>query len=428
LRVEGKGGSKMANGQASASAQAAPALPDVNIETYPFDVVAHALDQTADFSMLATPVDKHAASATLTPDNPGDFFGINGGYGIDFLCDLHELDAVVSQPTPETGVKVAQTVGEASGSFRSRCLFGPEDFPWAPGQNPSPTIYDPWLSQRFAMVDTEFQFGGDSVHGYGIGRTYPISVAGRPQLLVGAVGNLMDGRGAFEDLEGTYVLAGVITPGLGFTGNITCRPVDFKGAIRRDREPPDVPSIPDPMPGNTFVVFRGTKKDSTIKTTYGPPPDAKRVTLTTPSQMRSVRYGYRSHRGGMWTATREVGPVVAGMDADVYFDLLAPPGTAASPVPFQTKELYTFVDAAGRTIGTLSTAVIDGISFALKFPALPGQPGVRFAGFGPIYGGTGPLAGVQGILTVNSLIGIAPHALSLLHVLYLVDPNGNFRE
>jgi hypothetical protein len=30
-------------------------------------------------------------------------------------------------------------------------------------------------------------------------------------------------------------------------------------------------------------------------------------------------------------------------------------------------------------------------------------------------------------LTVNSVIGIAPHALSLTHVLHLVDPAGRLR-
>jgi hypothetical protein len=52
---------------------------------------------------------------------------------------------------------------------------------------------------------------------------------------------------------------------------------------------------------------------------------------------------------------------------------------------------------------------------------------VRFAGFGPITGGTGLLEGVEGLLTVNSLIGIAPHALTLMHVLHIVDPDGQYR-
>ena len=123
-----------------------------------------------------------------------------------------------------------------------------------------------------------------------------------------------------------------------------------------------------------------------------------------------------------------VGPVVAEMEADVAFNLMAPPGTAERPVPFTTNEVYTFLDADGQNAGTILAGVVEGISFDLKFPAAPGQPGVRFAGFGPITGGTGQFEGAKGMLTVNSLIGIAPHTLSLLHVLYLADPHQAFRR
>ena len=40
---------------------------------------------------------------------------------------------------------------------------------------------------------------------------------------------------------------------------------------------------------------------------------------------------------------------------------------------------------------------------------------------------TGVFAGAQGILTVNSLIGISPHTLSLMHCLHLVDPDRRYR-
>jgi len=122
-----------------------------------------------------------------------------------------------------------------------------------------------------------------------------------------------------------------------------------------------------------------------------------------------------------------VDQAIGPMEATVFFDLQAPPGTADSPVPFTTQELYTFTDSRGNTVGTISAGVVKGISFGLKFPDAPQQPGVRFAGFGPIQGGTGPFAGVQGMLTVNSLIGISPHALSLMHVLHIVDPSGKYR-
>jgi hypothetical protein len=116
------------------------------------------------------------------------------------------------------------------------------------------------------------------------------------------------------------------------------------------------------------------------------------------------------------------------MSATVFFDLGAPSGTAQSPVPFTTEELYTFNTASGETVGTISCRVMEGISFGLKFPQAPGQPGVRFAGFGPITGGTGAFAGAQGMLTVNSLIGISPHTLSLMHCLHLVDPDRRYRQ
>jgi len=75
----------------------------------------------------------------------------------------------------------------------------------------------------------------------------------------------------------------------------------------------------------------------------------------------------------------------------------------------------------------VEAAVEEGQSFDLKFPSAPGQPGVRFAGVGPVLGGTGLFAGVQGTLSVNSVIGIAPHTLSLMHVLHLRDPRRQFR-
>ena len=89
--------------------------------------------------------------------------------------------------------------------------------------------------------------------------------------------------------------------------------------------------------------------------------------------------------------------------------------------------MYAFGGPDGRASGNIFAEVRDGISFALKFPDAEDQPGVRFAGFGPITGGDGCFEGADGLLTVNSLIGVRPHALSLVHVLYLLDPERRFR-
>ena len=412
--------------QPSANSATAPVLPDVNAETYPFDFVQYLLDQTANFSMFTAPEQSHPEDLLLTPD-ANDWFSINGGYGLVIRNSLHRFDSFVQPPATDE-LRVSQAVGEAIGSLRANWLFCADDFDWTPGKLPPPAIYDPWNPQRFAVVDSLFSFtGADRFHGYGVGHTFPIVVDNQPKLLAAAVGNLMKGEGKFRDREGTFVMTGSITPELGFVGHISLRVFDPEGVLRTSREAPGLTVVANPDPLSVFFVMRGEKKDQTVRTTFGPPPGGGLVSLVTPSQFRTAQFNLTRGGGGGLRTEMKVGPVVCKMDATVYFNLLAPPGTALAPVPFTTDEVYRFVDQRGREVGTLTAKVIEGISFDLKFPAAPRQKGVRFAGFGPIVSGTGLLSDVQGILTVNSLIGIAPHALTLMHVLHIMDVGNNFR-
>lgn len=397
-------------------------LPDVNAETYPYEKVQYLLDEVANFNIFAMPSAADREKRTLTPDNLQDFFGINGGYGLAIHNDLHRFDANVSNASDKIGLRVRQIVGESHGKLRGCWFFCPHDYKWNPGEMPPATIFDPWSEQSFVVHDNEFNFGsGNNFQVYGLGRTFPMTIKGKPKTFVGAVGNVTRGYGKFAGLEGTFVLTGEITQQLEFVGQITCRLVDPFSNIRSDREPTDLNAVSNQFSGSNFIVMRGEKKSKNVKTTFGPPPGGGLVSLLTPSQMRSVQCDFTNKGGGGIRTQSKIGQVIGTMDATVFFDLLAPPGTDALPVPFTTEELYKFTDNEGRLIGTISAGIIEGISFGLKFPKALGQPGVRFAGFGPITGGTGQFAGVRGILTVNSLIGIAPHALSLIHVLHLVD-------
>ncbi len=410
------------------SAQA-PTLPDVNAETYPYEVVQHLLDQTASLSFYTIPDPAHHGQATLTPQNPDDFFGINGGYGISLKGALHRFDSIVLPSSRRRLLEIEQSVGESVGGFEARCMFGPEDFPWRPGQEPPVMIFDPWRSQRFAMVDAYFNFGPEQgFSAYGVGRTFPQIVAGQHVVWIGVVGNLVDGRGKFRFRQATFVMTGTLTAELGVRGSITLRIVDPQDTFQSGREIQPLTPVRDPGPLSTFLVMRGSKKNRGVKTTFGPPPGPHLVSLVTPSQMRSVQLGITSRGPRAPVASLRVGQVVADMEADVAFNLLAPPGTADRTVPFTTQETYRFHNSEGETVGTVQAGVIEGISFDLKFSQAPGQPGVRFAGFGPITGGTGQFEGAQGMLTVNSVIGIAPHALSLLHVLHLADPDCRLRK
>jgi hypothetical protein len=388
--------------------------------------VQHLLDKTADFNLCAVPEAGYSDTAILTSDSR-DWFGINGGYGITFRSILRRLDSYVQISTGDGGIRTSQTVGESLGTFRCCLLFCPEDFKWTIGTNPPPIMFDPRRPQRFTMIENEFIFDrGDSFSGYGIGRTSPVNVKGRPVTLLSGVGNVMKGTGRFSGLSGTFIFTGSLTRDLGLLGNIVCRLVDPDASLRTEREIEALSAIRCSDSPATCFVMRGLKKDRSVKTTYGPPPGPDLVSLITPSQMRAVQYSCSTAQGRVQTSM-SVGPMVATMEADVQFNLLAPPGTSESPVPFTTHELYTFVDSKGTPVGTLKAGVTDGISFDLKFPGAPGQPGVRFSGFGPITGGTGPFAGVSGTLMVNSLIGISPHALSLIHALYVIDPESRFR-
>ena len=400
---------------------AGKSLPDVNAETYPFDTVQRLLEKSANFSLFAVPERSHLRDASLDPKDPNDWFNLNGGYGLDLLSRIHRFESVVD--ISQNKVRTSQRAGEETGILECLCLFTPPGFRWAPKQTPPPCVFDPWRPQHFVIQDCKLTFGDQYCRFYGLGRTFPMNVGGRNVLLMAGVANLVKGTGKFEGREGTLVCAGTLTRELGFLGNITLRVRDDQDTMVSEGELTPLDSIPDPDCQNTFIELYLTKKNKTVKTTFGPPSPDGQVSLITPSLMRSAQFSYVSGARGPRTHTT-LGPVLGPMEAKVFFDLTAPPGTAESPVPFTTQELYTFNDTAGNTIATVSCGVVEGQSFGLQFPAAPGQPGVRFAGFGPIQGGTGALAGARGILTVNSVIGIVPHAVSLMHVLHLVDPIG----
>src|SRR5262252_7224932 len=97
----------------------APALPDLNAETYPYEVVQHLLDQAASMSFYAIPDEAYREQASITPTNPADFFGINGGYGIDVCCSLNRFDSFIFPAKMRRGLEIDKEVGESVGELRT---------------------------------------------------------------------------------------------------------------------------------------------------------------------------------------------------------------------------------------------------------------------------------------------------------------------
>jgi len=372
------------------------------------------LDQAAYFNLIVAPGEGRGGAAD----------------GFDIESRLHRLDTVAQSPTAQAGLRATQAFGESVGTFRSRWSVISDDYVAGPGREPPRTALDRSRSQRFVMQEGTFSFGdgGDGFSGFGTGRTFPATVDGENYLLAGAVGTTLEGTGRFRGVEGTYVFNGVITPENQFRGNVAVRLLDPGREFRPTGALPPLRRGGDLDPGATYVVLRGQKRDASVESEYDFGPDGRVRGLLTPAEMRVARYrSALQGREGIHSQLN-LGEAVGNLRAVIYFDLAAPPGTAYAPAPFTTNELYRFKDDDGREVGTIKADVVEGESFGMRLRGAPGQPAIRFAGYGPINEGTGAFEGVRGMLSVNSAIGISPHALSLMHVFRIIDPDGRYRS
>ena len=399
-------------------------LPDINAETYPFEVVQHLLDQAAYFNMLSIPDPKGSHAAICASGEPG------GVIGVTVNEMLHRFGITVAPPTPETGLQAANVVGELAGTFTHRWMFIPPDFQALPGHEPPPTLLDPLRSQRFVMLDGVCTFGAgkDSFSGFGTGLTYPVTLHGRRQLLAAAIGNIMEGCGKFKNLEGTYTYCGTLAAEQGFQGILTCRVMDPEGTLRTTREIPPMQPLPNPESGVTYILFRGEKKTK-AKTTYRFGSDGQVNGLNVEQQLRIFHLDFTSqgHRG--LCSVQSVGEVIGQMTSKIMFNLFNPgaPGTAVAPIPFSAYNEFTFFDRHRRVVGSFAGDGSEGRTFNMELSGAPGQRALRFGGVGPLLKGTGCFSGIEGLMTDNSVVGVAPHVTSTLYVLRIIDPDGKYR-
>src|SRR5688572_19216470 len=112
----------------SGASPPAPSLPDLNAQTYPFDVVLHLLDQSAYFNVIAWPDPENTRSVDST-----------GNAGFEINSSLHAFESRPQPPTMSSGMKVRQIFGDPVGAFRSCWLPIPDDFVAAPGREPPKT-------------------------------------------------------------------------------------------------------------------------------------------------------------------------------------------------------------------------------------------------------------------------------------------------
>ncbi len=152
------------------------------------------------------------------------------------------------------------------------------------------------------------------------------------------------------------------------------------------------------------------------------------IGLNVSQVLRLVALDCGNTRPGGVKSQTTIGPVVGRMTSKILFNFLNPgaPGTAAAPIPFQADNEFAFVDRNGQTIGSFVTSGGEGRTFNMKLRGAPDQSALRFGGFGVISQGTGVFQGVRGLMTDNSVVGVAPHALSTLYTFRLSDPDGRY--
>jgi hypothetical protein len=399
----------------------ATALPDLNAETYPFSVVQHLIDQAAFINTYANQ-DPDSASCIIH-DASGS------AIGMELNETLHRFDFNVRLPETRSGVSATNVVGRPIGEFTHRWFVIPDDFAASPGQRPAPTSLDPTRSQRFVMDDGVFKFGDSGFNGFGTGTTYPVNGNGRQQLLVAAVGEVLDGYGRFKGLAGSYVLSGEITTQGSFEGNIQIRVQDPAGQIRTDSDVGPAEGISKASLSFSYLMFRGQKKNENVKTTYVLGPNGLPLGFKLKQELRIVHLHSSLGRSGRLRSAVRLGQAIGWMSSEVFLNILNPgaPGTSLAPIPFGSYNVFTFTDDTGNTIGSFAAEGGEGRSFNVKLPGAPGQQALRFGAFQTLTKGTGCFAGVQGLFTDNSIVGVAPHATSTLYVACIWDPEGKFR-
>ena len=414
--------SRQASAGGGSAAPPAAALPDINAETYPFETVVQLLDQAAFLSMFSIPA---RGRSIAIPSRNGA-----GIAGLRIREQLHRF-SLSMEPPSRSGVTTHHAIGEQLAHWEHRWMFVPDGFPALPGRDVPETTFDPSRSQRFVMFDSActFENGRDGFHGFGTGRTYPMHVGSQPQLYAAAVGSILEGFGKFKGHEGTYTYCGSLSQQEGFTGSVFCRVVDPQSDLRTESSLPSMEVWPNPETGISYLAFRGQKKDRTQKTAYNFGPNGQVAGLNVHQQLRQVQIDTAARGRGGARSVMNVGPVIGSMSARILFNLLNPgaPGTALSPIPFQSYNEYTFSAPDGRTIGTIVADGGEGRTFNLQLVGAPGQQALRFGGFGPIVKSSGFFEGMEGLMVDNSVVGVAPHALSTLYILRVNDPDGKYR-
>ncbi len=391
---------------------------------YSASMVQHLLDRASYFHLYCLPA-RQLNDVRVRNRRDVAISNAEPVIGFNLRQRLYRFEVSMRQPAQVTGLSASNAVGEQLGRCDSRWLLCPDDFYALPSQEPPPTSLDPRRRQRFVMLDTEFEFGGggDGFRGFGTGTTFPTSAG---TLLVAAVGNVMEGRGKLRGLEGTYVYCGSLSQNEGFRGSLMLRVMDPEDVFKPESQLPRCEIGEWPEPGATYLMFRGQATE-TYRVVPKLDANGRLEGLNVAQGLRLFQTDAASDNYFGLCGTNHVGHAIGEIDAQIIYDPTAPGGGPLDPIPYTAYDEYKFTDRGGQSIGSLFIDEGEGRTFHLQLDGAPGQPLIRFGGFGPILRGTGSLEGAEGLMTDNSVVSFTPHVSASVYVIRVNDPKGKYR-
>jgi hypothetical protein len=398
------------------STQPAPA-PPTNAPGIRPEALQRVIDEAAHFNMFSIP-DPSLSQAVI--------YGAGGSViGMNVRETLHRFQLNVHAPSARTPLTARNVVGEVIGRISHRWLLAPDDWGASPDRDPPPTPLDPARSQRFVMRDSVCTLGrsGDGFRGFGTGQTLPSSAPGG-SLQITAIGTILQGFEKFQGHEqGTYLYCGSLTPENGFMGNILLRVVDPQQTLHTDGDLAPIEPQINPEPDITYIVFRGQAIPSDpVSPRIGA--NGQPNGLVVVQGLRMLELDCKIRAGGV-ESTARFGQTIGKITASVTFDPSAPGGSNLDPIPFLADDEFVFFDREGKpNAGGLHANSTEGRVFKTL---VAGQPGIRFGGTGRILAGTGPFAGISGLMTDNSVVTFTPHVSASVYLLRIHDPQGKFR-
>jgi hypothetical protein len=376
------------------------------------------VDRAANFNLFSIP--NASEGAVEIPSRDGA-----GVIGLRISETLHRFRIVTEPATEHRPFRASNMVGEPVGKATHRWMFLAPDSVAAPGQTPPETRRNPGAPQRFAMLDSEYTFGGgeDGFRGFGAGQVAPSLVNGQQQMLVTAVGTIVEGFGKFQGHEqGTYVYCGRLTD-RGYTGSVFLRVMDQDETFSTDRTLPELEQWENPEPDITYVLFRGQAVPADpVSPNIGP--GGQPIGLVVVQGLRTIDIdcAARGHRG--LQSTYQLGPAIGQITATVAFNPAAPGGSNLDPIPFVSSDECVFWDPGRKRLGSFIADSSEGRVFRTK---LGQADGIRFGGTGPVRTGTEVFSGIRGLMTDDSVVVFEPHVSASVYILRLQDPEGRFR-